>query len=126
VRIKCKKCGQEKEACKDNLKAQGLSKCGESIAQYLGYTMGELKAHLEARFEPWMNWNNYGMYRETEWCDGDPSTWKWQIDHVKPHSEFPYDSMKHPNFKRCWSLENLRPYSAKKNCLDGVHRTRHK
>jgi hypothetical protein len=30
------------------------------------------------------------------------------------------------NFKKCWSLENLRPYSAKQNQLDGITKIRHK
>jgi hypothetical protein len=30
------------------------------------------------------------------------------------------------NFKKCWALENLRPYSAKQNIIDGVTRVRHK
>jgi hypothetical protein len=28
--------------------------------------------------------------------------------------------MEDENFKKCWSLENLRPYSAKQNIIDGA------
>lgn len=28
--------------------------------------------------------------------------------------------MEDDNFKRCWALENLRPYSAKQNIIDGA------
>jgi hypothetical protein len=28
-------------------------------------------------------------------------------------------------FKKCWSLDNLRPLSAKQNILDGTSRKRH-
>lgn len=72
-----------------------------------------------------MNWNNHGQYRAEEWDDNDPSTWVWQIDHIIPQSDLPYDSMEHPNFKKCWSLDNLRPYSAKKNVIEGTRRVRH-
>ena len=64
-----------------------------------------------------MNWNNYGNYRLNSWNDFDQSTWKWNIDHIIPQSMFNYDSMQHPDFYKCWALENLRPLSAKKNLL---------
>ena len=43
-----------------------------------------------------------------------------------PQSDLPYTSMEDTNFKKCWALENLRPYPAKQNYLDGVYRVRHK
>jgi hypothetical protein len=73
-----------------------------------------------------MNWDNYGVYKAKEWDDNNQLTWKWQIDHIIPHSEFLYSSMKDPVFIKCWSLDNLRPYSAKNNCIDGCFRSRHK
>jgi len=42
-----------------------------------------------------MNWNNYGNY--------------WAIDHIKPRSLFTYISPNDPEFKKCWSLDNLQP-----------------
>ena len=48
-----------------------------------------------------MNWDNHGTY--------------WHIDHIKPKSWFKYDSAEHPEFKQCWSLENLQPLEAEKN-----------
>jgi hypothetical protein len=73
-----------------------------------------------------MNWNNQGKYNPKTWDDTDPATWKWQLDHIGPRSDFAFDSMTHPNFKKCWGLSNLRPYGAKQNCLNGINRTRHK
>jgi len=29
------------------------------------------------------------------------------------------------NREKCWSLNNLRPYSAKQNILDGIYKVRH-
>lgn len=108
------------------LKSCGSSKHGESILKYLPCTIEDLKLHLESQFESWMNWKNRGSYVEKLWDDNDISTWKWQLDHIVPHSDLPYDSMLSDNFKKCWALCNLRPLSAKQNVLDGVKRIRHK
>jgi hypothetical protein len=89
-----------------------------SILTYLPYTIAELKNHLESRFEQWMNWNNHGIYNSEIWNDSDSLTWAWQLDHIIPQSALPYLSMEDENFKICWALENLRPYSAKQNIID--------
>ncbi len=106
-----------------HLKNNHVSKCG-IVSKYLGYTIKELKNHIEKQFEPWMTWQNHGLYKN--WDDNDPKTWTWQLDHIIPQSDLPYLSMKDDNFKKCWSLDNLRPYSAKQNVFDGVMRIRHK
>ena len=102
------------------------SKCNESTSKYFEYSFSELKLHLESLFEPWMSWKNYGLYNSKTWDDNNSSTWSWQLDHITPQSDLPYTSMVDINFKKCWSLDNLRPYSAKQNVLDGANRTRHK
>lgn len=78
-----------------------------SVWNYLPYSPKELKKHLESQFEPWMNWNNYGSLSSKEKT--------WQIDHIIPQSKLPYDSLDHPNFIKCWNLNNLRPLEAIKN-----------
>lgn len=93
-----------------------------SIIDFLPYTINELKQHLESQFEPWMNWDNWGTYNIKTWDDNDSSTWTWQIDHIIPQSELPYNSMQHPNFKKCWDLANLRPLSARTNIEDGCRK----
>lgn len=93
-----------------------------SIWKYLPYTKEDLKKHLESLFEPWMNWNNKGLYSPDNWMDNDSSTWTWHIDHIIPNSKFSYASMNDKSFQDCWALSNLRPYSAKQNCLDGNRR----
>lgn len=94
--------------------------------KYLGYTVQELRDHLEKQFKlpgnEWMSWNNWGRYRIKGWNDNNSSTWKWQLDHIIPHSKFNYSSMEDEDFKKCWALSNLRPYSAKQNLLDGNRR----
>lgn len=107
------------------LNKQGLSKAGNSVLDYLPYTLAELKQHLESQFEPWMNWENWGIYDPKKWDDNNVATWVWNIDHIIPHSEFPYISMENEAFKECWALTNLRPYSAKQNIIDGSTRIRH-
>lgn len=94
-------------------------KGGLSITNHLPYSMGELKEHLEKKFESWMNWENYGVYRVNIWDDQESSTWTWQIDHIIPHSKFNYTSIEDKEFRECWALDNLRPYSAKQNVKDG-------
>ncbi len=107
------------------LKKNGSSKLGKSCIKYLEYTMNDLKIHLESLFEPWMNWKNWGNYDPKTWDDNNKSTWKWSLDHIIPQSTLLYKTMDEPNFKKCWALSNLRPYSAKQNLLDGSKRTRH-
>jgi len=106
------------------------------IDKFLPNSIIEIYQHLEKLFsysdnltsdgQVWMSWKNHGKYDKNSWKDDDSSTWTWQIDHIIPQSDLPYLSMKEDNFKKCWSLENLRPYSAKQNILDGASRIRHK
>lgn len=71
----------------------------------LPYTPTQLRKHLESQFENWMSWDNYGM---------------WHIDHIVPQSKLRYDSFNHPNFQKCWALENLRPLEARANLRKGA------
>lgn len=45
--------------------------------QILGCTYEEFKSYIESKFEPWMNWSNYGLY------NGEP-LYGWDIDHIQP------------------------------------------
>jgi hypothetical protein len=110
-----------KESISSNIRIC-IKKNNQPFSKYLPYTIQELKAHLEKQFEPWMTWDNYGTYRIDTWNDNDDGTWFWQIDHIIPHSTFQYSSMEDDEFRKCWALENLRPYSAKQNVIDGKFR----
>jgi len=57
--------------------------------------------------------------------ENDRTTWTWQLDHIIPQSTFKYTSMEDKKFQNCWALNNLRPYSANLNLLDGVNKIRH-
>jgi hypothetical protein len=67
----------------------------------VGYTKEELKNHLESQFDENMSWNNYGSY--------------WHIDHIVPMVAFNFETPEDIDFKRCWSLSNLRPLEATEN-----------
>ena len=97
------------------LRRNGGAKEHKSCLRYLGYSIADLKKHLQGLWEPWMNWSNYGAYIADTWNDNDSETWKWNIDHIKRHREFKYKSMEEDKFKECWALLNLRPLSAKEN-----------
>lgn len=90
-----------------HLKQIFKTKKGKSAWNFLPYTREELKSHIEKQFKPWMTWENIGIYDVKTWNDNDQSTWKWQIDHIIPHSEFKYASMADEEFKKCWDLSNL-------------------
>lgn len=47
--------------------------------EILGCSFEEFKLHLESKFEPWMTWENYGLY------NGELN-YGWDIDHIIPTS----------------------------------------
>ena len=80
---------------------EGLTSKGGKTFEHLPYTPQELVEHLESQFDENMSWDNYGTY--------------WHIDHIIPQAMFPYDSVKHPNFRKIWALDNLQPLEATEN-----------
>tara|TARA_R110002126_G_scaffold108603_2_gene245223 strand:- start:35 stop:805 length:771 start_codon:yes stop_codon:yes gene_type:complete len=86
------------------LKNQGKTKGGSTFSA-LPYTPQDLVEHLEKQFEEKMNWDNYGTY--------------WHLDHIYPQSLLPYDNLAHPNFQKCWALDNLQPLEAIENIKKG-------
>lgn len=80
---------------------KGMKK-GDSIKNILGYTIEELKEHLEHQFEDWMNWDNLGLTATKE-------KETWQIDHIIPVNTFNIKKIGDEEFRKCWALDNLRP-----------------
>lgn len=80
------------------------SKAGRAWESLVGYTLDDLKHYLEKYFLPGMSWENMGQ---------------WHIDHQIPLSAFNFISPDDIDFKRCWSLKNLRPLWAKDNLSKG-------
>jgi len=68
------------------------------------YTNEELFNHIESQFTDGMSWDNMS---------------EWHIDHIRPVASFNYDSTEHPDFKKCWALNNLQPLWAKDNMSKG-------
>ena len=62
----------------------------------VGYTVDQLKRHIEKKFKPGMTWGKF-MKGEIH------------IDHKIPKSVFNYEKPEDDDFKRCWALKNLQP-----------------
>ena len=69
-----------------------------------GYTLEELKIHIERQFCNGMSWENAAM---------------WHVDHIIPLSHFHLKSLDDPNFKIARGLTNLRPMWATDNLAKG-------
>jgi len=81
----------------DSLKS---NKGGRHWEDLVGYTLKDLKKHLESKFTKGMSWENQG---------------KWHIDHIIPKSSFHFNDYRDEEFKECWALENLQPLWAAEN-----------
>lgn len=82
-------------------------KAGRSWESLVGYTVVDLKRHIERQFASGMSWESYQ--------DG-----RIHIDHIRPMSSFDLSSM--DQFRDCWSLSNLRPLWAFDNLSKGSRR----
>ncbi len=78
------------------------NKSGYHWETLVGYTLEDLKKHLENQFKDGMNWEKF-MKGEVH------------IDHIIPVSAFNFSKPEHIDFKRCWALNNLQPMWAKEN-----------
>ena len=61
-----------------SFKSKGYSKNSRTY-KIIGCTFEELRDWLESKFEPWMNWDNQGLY------NGELN-YGWDIDHIIPIS----------------------------------------
>lgn len=75
------------------LRESGLSK-SKRMFELVGWTIDELKAHLEPLFEDGMGWHNMK---------------EWHIDHIIPMAMFDIRSVESPEFRELWALRNLAP-----------------
>jgi hypothetical protein len=60
------------------IKRNGYSKKSKTH-EILGCSFEEFKTYLESKFEPWMTWDNYGLYN-------GQLNYGWDIDHIIPVS----------------------------------------
>lgn len=75
-------------------------KGGKTTERTVGYSITDLRAHLERQFTKGMSWENMG---------------EWHIDHVIPLASFTITGPDDPELRRAWSLPNLRPLWAAEN-----------
>jgi hypothetical protein len=78
------------------------SKANHHWEGLVGYTVDKLKKHIEKYFKDGMSWESF-MAGEIH------------IDHKIPISAFNFQKPEDLDFKKCWSLKNLRPLWAKEN-----------
>lgn len=75
-------------------------KNGKKTLDCLGFTREQLVKHLEKKFAPGMNWENYG---------------EWHVDHIIPLKAFNFQTVDDVDFKRAWALSNLQPLWGREN-----------
>lgn len=78
------------------------NKNGRHWEDIVGFTLKQLKRHLEKLFTEGMTWKRF--------LNGEI-----HIDHKTPVRVFNFTKPEHEDFKRCWSLKNLQPLWAKDN-----------
>lgn len=92
-----------------NLNKRMATRMGESLKgvkarrtweSLVGYTVDDLKKHLEKQFKDGMSWDNYGQ---------------WHIDHKIPVSAHNFTKAEDIDFQKCWSLKNLQPMWSRDN-----------
>lgn len=81
-------------------------KSGRTWKFLMGYTIDQLKKHIEKQFTGDMSWQNYGG--------------QWHLDHIIPIKAFNFEKPEDEDFKKCWSLKNLQPMWAKENISKGA------
>jgi len=90
--------------CRSRLNAvlKGLNKSASTM-KLIGCTIDELRRHIESLFEPWMTWENYGL---------------WDIDHIKACATF---NLVDPEQQRaCFNWSNLQPLEHIANLKKGA------
>ena len=74
-----------------------------STMKLIGCTIDELRQHIESQFEPWMTWENHGL---------------WDIDHIKACAKF---NLIYPEQQReCFHWSNLQPMEHIANIKKGA------
>lgn len=78
-----------------------------TIHKLIGCDVPTARAHLEAQFEEWMNWDNYGSGKG-----------KWCIDHIIPVASI--DIFNEDEVKRIFHYTNMQPLEFCKNSEKGA------
>ena len=88
------------------IKSQNIKKDFKTgnITNLIGCSPIYLKQYIEFKFQPGMNWDNYGIFG-------------WHIDHIKPCNNF--DLTIEEERKKCFHYTNLQPLWASDNLSKG-------
>lgn len=84
------------------LKRRQIPKDGRSWESLVGYTARQLEQRLKKTIPDGYKWDNY--------LNGD-----LQLDHIVPVSAHNFASTEDIDFKKCWSLKNLRLITKEEN-----------
>jgi hypothetical protein len=94
---------------RESLIRNGTRKDRRRWQDVVGYTVDDLKRHLERQFTKGMSWENH-------------SRTGWHIDHIIPLASFSFASPDDPELRMAWALSNLRPMWAKQNIIKRAQR----
>jgi hypothetical protein len=93
-----------KKVCRNrvNRALKGLTKSASTM-ELIGCTIEELRRHIESLFEPWMTWENHGL---------------WDIDHIEACAKF--DMLDPEQQRACFNWSNLQPMEHIANIKKGA------
>lgn len=74
----------------------------------IGLDVLKFKEYIESKWEPWMSWENYGLFKTGEYNVG------WDLDHVIPIST----SVDEESTLKLWHYTNLQPLCSRVNRYD--------
>jgi hypothetical protein len=83
------------------------TKAGASWKALVGYSVEDLRSHLERQFVKGMSWENVRL---------------WDVDHILPIASFGPMEPGDDAFNACWALTNLRPLWKRDNQRKGPRR----
>ena len=83
------------------------NKGGKSWKELAGYSIDDLRRHIEKQFKDGMSWEAFLHGRI-------------HIDHKIPRAAFNFSHPDNIDFKRCWALKNLQPMWALENISKGA------
>ena len=81
---------------------KGINKSASTM-KLIGCTIEELRKHIESKFQPWMTWENHGL---------------WDIDHIEACAKF--DLTCPVQQLTCFNWNNLQPMGHIENIKKGM------
>lgn len=69
-----------------------------------GWNVIQLAGHLQSLWKPEMTWKNYGCKKHKL-----DKKQHWQLDHIRPRTNFKFKTYTDAEFKKLWQLNNIQP-----------------